>query len=246
MIFYFSGTGNSRYAAERLAEILGDDAISIPEALKGPDIAVVSGTAGIVVPVYFLGVPTIVSEFVPKLRIGEDVKVFTVFTYGETPGSASKMLKKELLKFGIRVTHSFEIRMPENYVPRYKVIGKDEQDAMLKAADERIDTIPELLRTDAYSEKRKFSSVVTPLVYRTYTRGRDTKGFTVGSGKCDLCGTCVSVCPIGAIELTGEGPVWIKERCVMCMACVHRCPEEAINIGRSEKNGRYMNPNVRS
>ncbi|MCL1905111.1 MAG: EFR1 family ferrodoxin, partial [Methanomassiliicoccaceae archaeon] len=142
MIFYFSATGNSRYAAERLAEILDDEAMPIQEALKNSDIMEVSGTMGIVIPVYFLGVPTIVSEFITKLKMNDGVKVFSVFTYGGAQGSASKMLKKEFLKTGIIVTHSFEIRMPENYVPKYKVVGKEKQDAMLKAADEKIDRIP--------------------------------------------------------------------------------------------------------
>jgi len=179
------------------------------------------------------------------LKIKDCVKVFSVFTYGGAQGGASKMLKRELLKIGIKVTHSFEIRMPDNYVPKYKVVGKEKQDAMLKAADEKIDRIPELLMTDTYSERWKFSSVATSLAYGSYIRGRDTKGFTVDNGKCDSCGTCGSVCPIGAIDMTDGRPIWIKEKCVMCLACLHRCPNKAINIGKSEKNGRYLNPNIR-
>ena len=34
MILYFSGTGNSRYVARKIAEISGDDVISINERLK--------------------------------------------------------------------------------------------------------------------------------------------------------------------------------------------------------------------
>ena len=34
MIFYFSGTGNSRRAAKQIAEVLEDELVSINECLK--------------------------------------------------------------------------------------------------------------------------------------------------------------------------------------------------------------------
>ena len=34
MIFYFSGTGNTRWVASQLAEALGEDLLSIPDELK--------------------------------------------------------------------------------------------------------------------------------------------------------------------------------------------------------------------
>ena len=37
MVLYFSGTGNSRYVAKRIAEISGDDLISIGQKTKSGD-----------------------------------------------------------------------------------------------------------------------------------------------------------------------------------------------------------------
>lgn len=37
MILYFTGTGNSKYVAERLSEKLGDELLSINEKLKNHD-----------------------------------------------------------------------------------------------------------------------------------------------------------------------------------------------------------------
>lgn len=45
------------------------------------------------------------------------------------------------------------------------------------------------------------------------------------SEKCDLCGECLSVCPVDAIE----GNV-ITERCVGCIACVDVCGKGAVKI----------------
>ena len=38
MVLYFSGTGNSRYVAKRIAEISGDDLISIDQKIKSAEI----------------------------------------------------------------------------------------------------------------------------------------------------------------------------------------------------------------
>ena len=34
MIFYFSGTGNSEYAAKRIAEVLGEPAVFLNDKIK--------------------------------------------------------------------------------------------------------------------------------------------------------------------------------------------------------------------
>ena len=56
MIFCFSGTGNSLYAAERLRKALDDDLIDIPDALRRDDLTYQVKEAekvGFVFPVYF-------------------------------------------------------------------------------------------------------------------------------------------------------------------------------------------------
>lgn len=46
---------------------------------------------------------------------------------------------------------------------------------------------------------------------------------------CDVCGTCVAVCPADAI-IVAEFEVNIdKEKCIRCMNCVSVCPIKAIS-----------------
>ena len=37
MVFYFTGTGNSRYIARRIAAALGDEVLSINERIRAKD-----------------------------------------------------------------------------------------------------------------------------------------------------------------------------------------------------------------
>lgn len=43
---------------------------------------------------------------------------------------------------------------------------------------------------------------------------------------CQMCGKCVSICPVGAIPADQPNET-IAEKCITCMACVATCPMQA-------------------
>lgn len=47
--------------------------------------------------------------------------------------------------------------------------------------------------------------------------------------QCTLCGTCLEVCPFGALELI-DGKIEVNANCRLCGLCVKQCPEQAIRI----------------
>ena len=46
--------------------------------------------------------------------------------------------------------------------------------------------------------------------------------------RCGYCGACVSVCPVGAIELA-ETRLLISQACVDCGLCLAACPVGALD-----------------
>jgi flavodoxin len=64
MIYYFSGTGNSKWVAEQLASKTADIAVNMVGLSVVPSID--DQTLGIVFPIYVWGVPEPVLEFVKK------------------------------------------------------------------------------------------------------------------------------------------------------------------------------------
>ena len=45
---------------------------------------------------------------------------------------------------------------------------------------------------------------------------------------CDLCGTCVGVCPVNAIIIEGDEIMVDHKICTQCGACISVCPAGAI------------------
>jgi NAD-dependent dihydropyrimidine dehydrogenase PreA subunit len=223
--------------------MLDDRAVAIPSVKE--DVVDASGrSVGIVWPVYFWGIPTMVGEFVRRTELRNFDKVFSVCTYGESAGSASKMLEKCLSKKGIGLGPQFEVRMPDNYVLFYDVPDDDEQQRLLNEADRYIGRIPEILADGAYREKHPLRApMATAIGYPWHKHGRRTKRFHV-TDDCVGCSICETACQMGVIEIRDGRPHWKEKRCERCLACVHRCPQSAIQIGRSQKFGRYLNPNV--
>ena len=47
---------------------------------------------------------------------------------------------------------------------------------------------------------------------------------------CIGCSGCVSVCPVGAIDMVDDKAKIDPDLCISCGACVHDCPVEAISV----------------
>lgn len=53
----------------------------------------------------------------------------------------------------------------------------------------------------------------------------------VDKNKCIACGTCVQMCPVGAISFDENGLATIDpNKCIKCGTCEVACPVQAIKI----------------
>ena len=138
MIFYFSGTGNSKWVASRLASATHERLVSIADCMRQTDTSINNTDEpftlnqderlGFVFPVHGWRVPQLVRNFIAKMSIrqaavGQKPFTYCVCTAGDSIGLTIKNLNKalasnpSLLAMDIRqVASSYSLIMPESYV----------------------------------------------------------------------------------------------------------------------------------
>ncbi len=246
MIYYFSATGNSKHAAEVIAEKTGDTAVDIVSALRDGIPENKSDKTGFVFPVYFWGLPEIVKRFasLPEVKKSLGKYVYCVITCGASTGTADKMLEKAL---GRKTDYSFSLKMPDNYVVMYDPCEKEKAKKYLRHADKELEIICKDI-ADSVCKKSGASGgeLNSFFVSKLYNPFRKTKKF-FADDKCTSCGLCEKICPEGAIVIENGRPKWIKKKCQHCTACINRCPAKAIQYGKKTADrGRYSYYDVRS
>ena len=241
MIYYFSGTGNSKWVAEELARRTGDEVQSIAALQKDGSVSVYANCGsriGVVFPIYAWGAPLIVERFCKSLTMMEGVYAYAVCTCGDEVGLALKRLKK---MFDFRAAWS--VAMPNNYVIGFDLDTPEQEAKKVEAASGKLESIAKsILAGDSVYEVNEGSGArmktgfIRPM-FNTFARS--TRSFSVDDN-CNSCGLCERICPIDAIELQNGKPVWVKKHCTQCLGCINRCPQRAIQHGTgTAKRGRY-------
>ena len=252
MIFYFSGTGNSKYVAQKMAQNLNEKLVSISDCLKKQEFSFTidnNEQVGFVFPTYFYGVPSIIADFVGKLEFKNYSAqyVYTITTCGSGSGDLLHQLGKLLFARGIKLNGGAEVLLPDNYILLFNLLTKEEaQKDMFIEADRHIDTLINQIRDKGLPPVKSgiWKFLQTKSSYPIYEYGRKTKHF-YASDACNGCQLCERICPVSIITMDNGKPKWTEERCVQCLACLHHCPRKAIqHKKRTEERGRYINPNV--
>ncbi len=246
MIFYFSGTGNSQYVAKVLGDATKEAVVNITrdEMEKELEYNLKEGeNLGFVFPIYWWGMPVLVEEFVRKMKVklGVDNYIYGVSTYGLQPHNGLKDLEKLLVKKGMYLDATYEVKMVDNYVVGYDIAGKEKQEVIYSQARIKIDSI---IHDVAERQHSKIGDIIgttiKPIVHSVYKHTDHRKKFYV-TEDCTGCGYCAKNCPCQAIVMENNKPVW-KENCSFCLKCIHSCPKQAVQNGKGTKErSRYLN-----
>ena len=248
MIFCFSGTGNSKAVAHRLAELLADRVVNIGDAAGRVELAPGERVVWCF-PVHSWGLPLAVRRFIRevKLRCGDDNRHFMVCTCGDDTGYADRMWRKELRRRGWRPVAAHSVIMPNTYValPGFDVDPKPLEEEKLSASSHRIAEIAHAVKCGSNIDsltRGKFPWLKTRVIYPLFMRFLTSPRRFRVSDKCVGCGKCVKACPLQNVWLAKGRPNW-GANCTLCLACYHSCPVHAINYTRQTRTkGQYLCP----
>lgn len=247
MIVYFSGTGNSRYCAHMLAELLDDEAVDAFHFIRdGIAAELISGKPWVfAAPTYGWRLPRVFVDFIASGSFAGHSDAYFVMTCGSETGNAAPYNQALCREKGLRYRGTLPVVMPENYIalfdaprtPQARQIIADARPVLTRGAA-CIRGGQDFPACPAGAVDRLKSSAVHWLFDRFVVHD----GPFAASDACTGCGKCEKSCPLGNVQIQNGRPVW-NGRCVHCMACICGCPVQAIEYGRASRGKpRYQCP----
>lgn len=248
MIFYFTGTGNSMWAAKALEEGLHDKARNIAAYKNEEVVPANDATVGFSFPTYMSDLPWVAKEFLLKLEVPASAYCYVVMTsnHGDS-GTSFESLAQALESKGARLSAAFDLQMPGNCIPS----TEEENGERLKRAPARMREIVSKIQgrcVNFHSDGSRIKSdyVQSSYFYGTHSLKRLTivKSFSV-TRSCTGCGICARICPMDNIRIV-EKRAAHGNRCAACYACVHWCPEHATlpKVPMLRHRQQYVHPDI--
>ena len=249
VVYYFSGTGNSLAVAKRLEEE-GAVVCSIARLMKDyntverKEIICDADKVGFVFPLYYLGLPKIVHEFMECLSLQKSTYTYMICTMGSSMrGGAIKQMKDHLVAKGHVLHMGSYLHMPMNDFTFASVCKPKKQEKLLKKAEDTLGEIIERIQQEKIYYGKEPIRMLTQRSNKPFiasVNNQDRK-FTL-TASCVGCGLRTKVCPVQNIEVKNGVPEW-KHHCESCLACVHYCPSHAIQY-KGKENPQYHHPEI--
>lgn len=123
MVVFFSGTGNSRYAASMIADHIGDTLADAGRAIQTGHPAQLDSQLPwvFVSPTYGWRIPRIFADWLRQGQFTGSKEAYFVMTCGSDIGGAEKHLRQLCVQQGWHFRGVLEVVMPENYLAMFPV-----------------------------------------------------------------------------------------------------------------------------
>ena len=240
MILYFTGTGNSEYAAKKLAAALGEETMPLMERIRHNDTSPLESETPWIVctPTYAWQLPHIVRDHLRRTLLRGSKEIYFVMTCGGEIGEAGKYAAELCAEKYLTYRGCARVIMPENYIVMFDVPDEAKARGIVAAADPMLDRLAELIRERKPFPQPKVSAadklksgVVNKAFYPLLVHA---KQFTVNE-KCTGCGLCAKACHEGAIGMVdGKAKLLRDDYCDGLGDCLPACPMDAIHFVERE------------
>lgn len=247
-IMFFSGTGGTKLAAEKLKSFLDESGSTdegstcdIHDIGKG-DFGFSDLNGGMIIvmyPVHAFGAPIPVYDAIDKLSAvkGKPAAVISISAGGEVSTNSGCRIKakRKLRAKGYSIVHEDMIMMPSNWAVRD---SEEIESIVINALDSKVKVIGEII-SDSENKQLLASQKRISLYSRimaaigTFSRriGFPIMGkFYKASDTCNGCSLCAAQCPQKNIKMMNGKPRF-GWKCVICMKCIYACPMNSISAG---------------
>ncbi len=244
MIYYFSGTGNTRRLATLLARQLDTEAIDIRQWLLSVEPLPLSFAAdtsvGFAFPVYGWGLPLAVEAFLKRLpdcAEGASLHVFALLSCGDDIGHTHHQLRRLLAAKGYRLAAVWSLQMPNTYIA-LPFFNTDAEEVARKKIETSERALPRIARRIIERQtgvvevvEGGMPGLKSGMIRRFFNRFLISPRLFHTDHRCIACHRCVRVCPLHNVSVPDaqSGPQW-GNACTFCLACYHVCPKHNILV----------------
>ena len=143
MVLYFSGTGNSKYIAKCIADLLGIGLLNINERIKAGDTNPVQVDEDVILvtPTYAWRIPRVVSDWILKTELSNAKRIWFVMNCGSEIGNAAKYNQELARQKNLKYMGTAQVVMPENYIAMFSAPDKGEARAIIEKAKPDIQNV---------------------------------------------------------------------------------------------------------
>jgi Pyruvate/2-oxoacid:ferredoxin oxidoreductase delta subunit len=248
IIYYFSGTGNAKNAANWIVRVAEEEGIQTRlinidkfEEIEFPDFTDKT-LVGFCSPTHGFNMPPIVLKFIQKFPRVKQVDAFILNTRGGLklhkfflPGLSglAQIWTAFILSLkGFRIVGMQPLDLPSNWLILHPAL----REKVVNSIYQRCQRIVDKFASEILGGRRKFKALlslpfdiaVIPVAIGYYLVGRFFLAKTlVATDDCDNCMKCINHCPVQAIKMINDRPFW-SYHCESCMRCVSKCHVRAI------------------
>jgi Pyruvate/2-oxoacid:ferredoxin oxidoreductase delta subunit len=249
VIYYFSGTGNSRNVANWIASVSLEYQVECQpvniahidrKALTAPE----PGTLIIFLsPIHGFNYPPIMLNFIARFPKGKNKVVLMNTRAGMligkfvTPGlTGIAFYLSALILFlkGFSIKAILAVDMPSNWISVHPGLNDRTVKFLHEKNKERVVKFAHKIMQGKSHFKHLievYDLLLAPIAVAYYLAGRFFLAKTYfASADCDNCNICLKGCPVKAIIKVDNRPFWTFN-CESCMKCMSNCPRKAIETG---------------
>lgn len=248
VIYYFSGTGNARYAAQTIAhESTKKGIISVVINIEDVNdidklnVGKKGDLIGFCYPTHGFNAPPNMLNFIWKFPKGK-ANVFVLNTRAGLKlskihlpgiGGAALWLPAVLLKLkGYNPIGFRPLDMPSNWISLHPGVRKKVKDSIVANCTKTLDkfTLKIIKKKPVLNGFLwlPIDIILLPISFGYYFFGRFALSKTFFANyNCNNCNLCINQCPVNAIKQLNNRPYW-SFSCESCMKCMNNCPQRAI------------------
>lgn len=248
VIYYFSGTGNSKNVAQWVAEVANVNKICVElfniDELRGEAIEVPeeNSLVGFISPTHGFNFPAIMRKFIHRFPKSKDcsafimnaragVRIGRVFLPGLS-GVLHYWFSLVLKLKSYKVVGGFPVDLPSNWISIHPAVREKSVELIYENVKPKVKAFATKILLGGKSYRAFYDIIqdiiISPvsILYNLFGKYLFAKSF-IASPNCDKCDICRNSCPVDAIKIIDNRMYWTS-KCESCMRCMNKCPKDAI------------------